>query len=214
MNSETPQSQDVSARDESDAQEEAVDTSKSAPADRDTAGPLDVNEVQTMRPYVDLGAIKIVPREGLQLRLDVDEQAKRIVAVSLDLLGSTLQLQAFSAPKSTGLWHETVANIRAQLETQGAPMSLAEGTFGPEVIATVQLPPQRGGGTTQVRFIGVDGPRWMLRGSIMGAALNDDDARTALEQVFRDIVVVRGDVPMPPNELLPLKVPAGLPGAS
>lgn len=212
MTNEPTESNDVELSQQGESGED-FDPSKSAPADRETAGPLDVNEVQTMRPYVDLGAIKVVPREGLQLRLDVDQQAKRIVAVSLDFEGSTLQVQAFSAPKSTGLWNETRFNIRQQLSAQGAPVDEVDGEFGPEILATVVLPEQRGGGTARVRFIGVDGPRWMLRGTITGNAITNTEAARAIEGIFRDLVIVRGDVPMPPNELLPMKVPAGLPGA-
>ena len=87
---------------------------KSAPADREQSGPFDEAEARAVRPYIDLGAIKILPREGLNLRLEVEEQTKRIVAVGLDYAGSTLQVQAFAAPRSTGLWNETRDQIRAQ----------------------------------------------------------------------------------------------------
>lgn len=87
---------------------------KSAPADRAEAGPLDEAEANAVRPYVDLGGVKIVPREGLQLRLEVEEGSKRVVAVGLDYAGSTLQVQPFAAPRSTGLWHE----IRQQISDQ------------------------------------------------------------------------------------------------
>ena len=53
---------------------EEVDDSKSAPEDRAAKGPFDVSEVPAMRPYVDFGGIKVAPREGLQLRLEVDEK--------------------------------------------------------------------------------------------------------------------------------------------
>ena len=36
------------------------------------------------RPYVDLGGVKILPREGLHLRLEIEEGSKRVVAVGLD----------------------------------------------------------------------------------------------------------------------------------
>ena len=54
---------------------------KAAPVDRSTAGPFDESEANPVRPYIDLGGIKILPREGLNLRLEVEEQTKRIVAV-------------------------------------------------------------------------------------------------------------------------------------
>lgn len=195
------------------AQSEAaieVDSSKSAPEDRETAGPFDIVEVPTMRPYVDFGGIKVAPREGLQLRLEVDERAKRVVAVTLDFEGSLLQVQAFSAPKTTGLWHQVRSEISAQLSSQGARIEEAEGELGPELIAVSSVPAEQGGGTRTVRFVAVDGPRWMLRGVIMGAAAEDAQARARVIELFRDMVVVRGDQPMPPSELLQLQVPAGV----
>jgi len=195
------------------AQSEAdieVDSSKSAPENRETAGPFDLVEVPTMRPYVDFGGIKVAPREGLQLRLEVDERAKRVVAVTLDFEGSLLQVQAFSAPKTTGLWHKVRGEISTQLSAQGARVEEADGELGPELVAVSSVPAEQGGGTRTVRFVAVDGPRWMLRGVIMGAAADDAQARARVIELFRDMVVVRGDQPMPPSELLQLQVPAGV----
>ena len=77
-------------------------TGKSAPADREEVGPLDETEANPVRPYVDLGGVKILPREGLHLRLEVEEGSQRVVAVGLDYDESTLQVQPFAAPRSTG----------------------------------------------------------------------------------------------------------------
>ena len=187
-----------------------LDTSKSAPIDRETAGPFDISEVPAMRPYVDLGGIKIAPREGLQMRLEVDERAKRVVAASLEYAGSLLQVQAFSAPKSSGLWNKIRADLTAQLEQQGAKIVEESGTLGPELMTATAAPADQGGGTRVARFIGVDGPRWILRGVVMGQAAVDAAAREGLIELFREIVVVRGDSPMPPGDLLPMRVPAGV----
>jgi hypothetical protein len=58
-----------------------------------------------------------------------------------------------------------------------------------------------------IRFIGVDGPRWFLQGVVQGAAIEDEEQWQVLEDVFRNIVVLRGEQPMPPRELLPLTLP-------
>src|SRR3954462_14486697 len=78
---------------------------------RAATGPFDVAEIESQDGYVDLGALLIAPREGLQLRLEVEEASQRVVAVTMDLEGSSLQLQAFAAPRSEGLWDE----IREQI---------------------------------------------------------------------------------------------------
>ncbi len=181
---------------------------KSAPADRATEGPFDEAEANPVRPYIDLGGIKVLPREGLNLRLEVEEQTKRIVAVSFDYAGSTLQVQPFAAPRTGGLWHETRAQIQEQVRQQGGRVEEREGPLGRELLAEVPASAAEGSGLRVARFIGVDGPRWFLRGVIGGAAASDVDAAAKVEELFRSIVVVRGNVPMPPRDLIPLKMPA------
>lgn len=182
---------------------------KTAPADRTTAGPFDESEANPVRPYIDLGGIKVLPREGLNLRLEVEEQTKRIVAVGLDYVGSTLQVQPFAAPRSSGLWEETREQIRQQVRQQGGRVEEREGPLGPELLAEVPvIAGAEGSGKRLARFVGVDGPRWFLRGVIGGAATNDIEAAAQVEDLFRSIVVVRGGTPMPPRDLIPLKMPA------
>ncbi|MFD3444908.1 DUF3710 domain-containing protein [Microbacteriaceae bacterium 4G12] len=187
---------------------------KSAPEDRDSAGPLDESEANPARPYVDLGGVRILPREGLQLRLEVAEGTQRVVAVSLDYANSGLQVQPFAAPRSSGLWHEIRGQIAEQIEKQGGRTTLTDGPFGPEVLAEIPSVSQAGGPTQTrlARFIGVDGPRWFLRGVITGAAATGAEAAAQIEDLFRSIVVVRGNSPMPPRDLIPLSMPKTPPG--
>ncbi|WP_174775493.1 DUF3710 domain-containing protein [Cryobacterium frigoriphilum] len=183
---------------------------KSAPDDRATEGPLDELEANPVRPYVDLGGIKILPRDGLHLRLEIEEGSKRVVAIGLDYAGSTLQVQPFAAPRSTGLWHEIRDQIRDQIGKQGGTTTLREGPFGPELLAEIPVAAGQGqGGVTRLaRFVGVDGPRWFLRGVIAGEGAVNPEAAAQIEDLFRSIVVVRGATPMPPRDLIPLRMPA------
>lgn len=183
---------------------------KSAPADRATEGPLDELEANPVRPYVDLGGIRILPRDGLHLRLEIEEGTKRVVAIGLDFAGSTLQVQPFAAPRSTGLWHEIRDQIRDQIGKQGGTTTLREGPFGAELLAEIPVAAGQGpGGVTRLaRFIGVDGPRWFLRGVIAGEGAVNPEAVAQIEDLFRSIVVVRGATPMPPRDLIPLRMPA------
>lgn len=187
---------------------------KASPADRSATGPFDESEANPVRPYIDLGGIKILPREGLNLRLEVEEQTKRIVAVGLDYADSTLQVQPFAAPRSTGLWDETREQIRQQIRQQGGRVEEREGPLGHELLAEVPVSGADGSSGKRIaRFVGVDGPRWFLRGVIGGAAAADVEAAARVEDLFRSIVVVRGGTPMPPRDLIPLKMPAA-PGSA
>ncbi|GIT80242.1 hypothetical protein LLS1_19110 [Leifsonia sp. LS1] len=192
------------------APEAPLDDAKSAPEDRETEGPLDESEANPVRPYVDLGGVKILPREGLHLRLEVEEESQRVVAVGLDYAGSTLQVQPFAAPRSSGLWHEIRGQIADQVQRQGGRISERDGVFGPELIAEIPVAAPQGkpGETRVARFVGVDGPRWFLRGVIAGDAAIQPEAAALVEDLFRSIVVVRGSVPMPPRDLIPLRMPA------
>lgn len=185
------------------------DDAKSAPEDRESAGPLDESEANAVRPYVDLGGVKIVPRPDLQLRLEVEEGSKRVIAVGIDYAGSTLQVQPFAAPRTSGLWHEVRAQITEQIRKQGGETTERAGVFGPEVIARIPVAGGDAGAMRIARFIGVDGPRWFLRGVIAGQGAVDAAAAEQIDDVFRSIVVVRGQTPMPPRDLIPLTVPAG-----
>lgn len=190
-----------------------IDYPKSAPADRETRGPLDDQEAGSVKPAIDLGSLRIEPRRGLQMRLEVEKTSNRVVAVTLEYQGSSIQVQPFAAPRSTGLWLGIRQQIADQVQKQGGRAQLLEGDCGPELVADVPVQSQQGYSTRTVRFIGVDGPRWFLRGVISGLAATDETAAVTMYEVFRSIVVVRGSTPMPPRELLPLNVPQGAAGA-
>lgn len=186
---------------------------KSAPADRASEGPLDESEANPVRPYVDLGGIKVLPQEGLQLRLEVEEGSQRVVAVGLDYAGSTLQVQPFAAPRSSGLWHEIRDQIADQIAKQGGTTTIVDGPFGPELLAEIPATSPGQADTRRIaRFVGVDGPRWFLRGVIAGDGAVDKDAAALIEELFRSVVVVRGKTPMPPRDLIPLHMPKAAAG--
>ncbi len=185
-----------------------ADHVSSADYDRSALGPFDLSEQASESGYIDLGALRIHATEGLQLRLEVEERSKRVIAVTLDLGGSTLQLQAFAAPKTEGLWDEIREQIGASVGSQGGTVEERPGRLGTELLA--KLPAQTPDGQPGyrvARFVGVNGSRWFLRGVFGGPAALDRNAAAPMEQLFRSVVVVRGDHPLPPRELLPLRLP-------
>ncbi|OFI39004.1 hypothetical protein BIU82_16250 [Arthrobacter sp. SW1] len=201
--------QDTADRDEAAAADGGAAETTTAKGDfRVAKGPWDVSEIDSQEGYLDLGALLIQPVEGLQLRLEVEEASQRVVAVTMDLHGSSLQLQAFAAPRSEGLWGEIREQIAESVASQGGETEEIDGTFGPELVAKLPSETAQGlQGFRAARFMGVDGPRWFLRGVIGGAAALERDQAAGLEELFRRVVVVRGDNPMPPRELLQLRLP-------
>jgi len=119
-----------------------------------------------------------------------------------------VQLQAFAAPKTMGIWDDIRAEIAESIVSQGGTADEQSGVLGTEL--RTRMPSAGPDGRTvfaPARFVGVDGPRWFLRAVFSGRAAIEDEAATDLMDVLRQTVVVRGDVAMAPRELLPLRLP-------
>jgi hypothetical protein len=58
-----------------------------------------------------------------------------------------------------------------------------------------------------VRFVGVDGPRWFLRAMMVGAIAQDRSKAARFEDALRNVVVVRGNDPLPVRDPVPLQLP-------
>jgi hypothetical protein len=174
-------------------------------------GPLDVNEIENpddLDGYVDLGGIRLPGRDGMELRLEVEEASGRVTAATVQLGRSAVQLQAFAAPRSEGIWPEIRAEIASSVTRQGGTADEVPGPFGTELLA--RIPSRTPDGRTAhqpARFAGIDGPRWFLRAVFHGEAAYEPQAAAQLESFVREVVVVRGQDAMAPRELLALRLP-------
>jgi hypothetical protein len=180
---------------------------KIAPSDREVAGPFDISEIGLLTPYLDFGSLRIAPKPGVLVRADVDDNTKRIVAITLELEGHRIQLQAFAASKAAGIWAGALDAIEAAIATQGGSSERIQGLLGPEIKAVVPVSEGDNRSLRESRFIGVDGPRWFLRGVLTGPELYSQTRYQALIELFRSVGVNRGELPLPPGDLLPLSIP-------
>jgi hypothetical protein len=165
-------------------------------------GPWDAAEVDESDDRIDFGGLRLKGVDGLQVQAQVDEKTGAVSVITLVLGDGSLQVQAFAAPRATGIWDDARRQIMSSITGQGGLVEEAAGDYGTEVRAKV--PGQ--GGLQPIRFVGVDGPRWFLRGLFIGAAAVPG-ANASLEQVFRDLVVVRGGDAMVPGEAIALTLP-------
>lgn len=173
-----------------------------------SAGPWDATEVDGSDGYIDLGGLWLRGQDGMELRLEMDEESGRVTAATIQLAGSAVQLQAFAAPRSEGIWDEIRSEIASGVTRQGGTVDDVPGPFGRELLASIPIrTPEGATAQTPARFAGIDGPRWFLRAVFHGSAAYDASAAGTLESVVRDIVVVRGSEAMAPRELLPLRPP-------
>lgn len=172
-------------------------------------GPWDAADAPAVDPpRLDLGALQIVVVPDSDLRLEVSPEGE-VVAATIVIGESALQLNAFAAPRSEGIWREVREEIRDALTTSGGQAQEAEGVLGPELRAAVPTEvPGQGVVLAPARFVGVDGPRWFLRGLVTGPGAVDDAAARPLLEAMRQVVVVRGGDPMAVRDPLPLVLPA------
>ncbi|HEX5493122.1 MAG TPA: DUF3710 domain-containing protein [Mycobacteriales bacterium] len=171
-----------------------------------TTGPWDLTDLPDDRiDRVDLGSLRVPIIQGVDVRVDVGPEGT-IVAATLSHPSGQMQVGVYAAPRTEGIWDDVRKEILAQIASQGGTGQQTRGTFGPEINA--RLPVQ--GGSQPARFLGVNGPRWFLRALLTGPAATDPKRAAPLEQALRQIVVVRGDEPMPVRDPLPLRLPPDL----
>jgi hypothetical protein len=180
---------------------------KLEPSDRIENGPFDVAEVGVLTPYLDFGSLRISPQAGITIKADVDDQSKRIVSLSLEQDGHRLQIQAFAATKSEGLWDFTMNAIAKGIAEQNGLAEVIPGALGPELRVQTSVTENGKRFLRESRFIGVDGPRWFLRGVLTGPEIYQPETYSKLIALYRSVAVNRGDTALPPGELLPITLP-------
>lgn len=180
-------------------------------------GPFDIEEVdlevdpEPGSPRIDLGSLVLTGFEGLELRLQVSEETKNVVSAMMIKGDSALEVAAFAAPRSGGLWSEVRADMMQSTSESGGSVAVVEGPFGTELrrLLPVKTPDGKKGYQPSRMWV-AQGPRWMLRGIVYGQAAVADGLESPVAELletFRHIVVRRGDDPKAPGDLLPLTMP-------
>jgi Protein of unknown function (DUF3710) len=186
--------------------DESAEPEGPAAAPRAGGGPWDAEEPFPPRPRVDLGSLQVPMGPEHEIQLVMADQHG--VWVTVRHGESEMQLQAFAAPRRGVLWDDLRAEAAGEIHQAGGSSQEAQGPFGTELLAQVPAEPgQSSSGQQLVRFIGVDGPRWFLRGLFTGPAAGGGEPAALLEEIFRDVVVVRGEYPVPPRDILELRLP-------
>jgi hypothetical protein len=165
-----------------------------------TDGPYDVADApEDEVPRIDLGSVRVPVPDGAQVQVEMDPAAGGVRAVHVVTPQGQITVSAYAAPRSGGLWAEVGAELTEQLRNDGARVSPGQGEWGFELSALI--------GDVALRFVGVDGPRWMLRGVIAGPQSAAAEAPGVLRDIVRGTIVVRGDAPMPVRSPLPVTLP-------
>jgi hypothetical protein len=190
---------------EADATAEPGSSLRRGPAENVPLGPFDEadapdDDIQR----VDLGSLQVPIVDEVELRLEVNEQGE--LGQVLLLEGpNVMQIGAFAAPRSAGIWDEVRPEIVESVTASGGSAVEVEGLYDIELAA--QVPTGTPGQLAPARFLGIDRPRWFMRALISGPAAQDPEAAELLISVLAGTVVVRGTEAMPIRDALPLRLP-------
>jgi hypothetical protein len=169
-------------------------------------GPWDESEIDLGDGVerLDFGGMLIQGRPGIDVQVQVDESNGRISLVTFATKQGSVQVQPYAAPRSGGMWDDVRQQIAGSISSSGGLVEEAEGSFGTELHAQLK---GSDGKLQPARFVGVQGPRWFLRGVFLGQAARPGEQAEVLEGMLRSVVVVRGQEAMPMGAPIPLQLP-------
>ena len=165
-------------------------------------GPWDRSDekLPNLGTYVDFGSIYIPYLQGIELRVKKQRETGQVLGITVTYKSSSIEVEAFAAPKTEGIWSE----VRADLLKGNSNAREVNGVFGKELILPVKVDDK----TVETRIVGVDGPRWMLRGVFSGSAALESqktsEETVLLNKWFSDIVIDRGTEPLAPRDMIPM----------
>jgi hypothetical protein len=185
-------------RDDDVAGEDAVDD-----------GPFDIEDFDdpalANQGRHDLGAVLIPENDAAELAVEVNQQGVPTMAWMVTANGR-YNVTAYAAPKAGSLWREVATEVADSLRKESAQVHIEDGPWGREVVGLMTNGPE----PVIMRFIGVDGYRWMVRGAAVGAPDKADAIASELRSALADTVVRRGDTPQPVRNMLPLQLSESL----
>lgn len=180
-------------------------------------GPFDISEVDLDADEVDridFGCAVLTPFEGMQMQLQVDQRTKKVQAVLVMAGASAIEIALFAAPAHTSMAADIRDEMVAATEKTGGQVSLAEGPFGTEVRRIVPMTDPKGNRVFHIsRTWFASGPRWLLRGVVMGEAAQAtgiDGVSELIYEFFSNTVVRRDQQPRVPGDLIAMTLPASL----
>ncbi|RZK94072.1 MAG: DUF3710 domain-containing protein [Rhodococcus sp. (in: high G+C Gram-positive bacteria)] len=169
--------------------------------DLESGADLTVGEVGTR---LDLGSVLVPMPQGAQLQVEMAPDGSP-QAVHLVTQHGRITVAAYAAPKSPGQWREVAGDLAESLRNDNAAVSVESGPWGREVFAVTP--------NADLRFIGVDGYRWMVRCVVAGPSggnMADSELVATARAILRDTVVKRGNEPNPVRTPLPVVLPEAL----
>lgn len=169
------------------------------------SGPYDAGEVNFddfdfsdfSKGTLDLGSLKIPLPKDSEVQVEMGEQGPRMLHV-VTRYGRITPV-AFAGRSSAGQWREATKEIAEGMRKDGLTVRVEQGPWGREVVGEAN--------DRQIRIAGVDGPRWMLRMTMISPADRSEEMKELGREVIARTFVNRGDAPILAGSPLPVALP-------
>ncbi|MGZ8801801.1 MAG: DUF3710 domain-containing protein [Mycobacterium sp.] len=185
---------------------DSSDTPDAAAVDagEELEGPFDIDDFDDPSvaavARLDLGSVLIPMPDAGQVQVELSNTGVPS-AIWVVTANGRFTIAAYAAPKSAGLWREVASELAETLRKDVPKVSIEDGPWGREVVG---VGAESAGA---VRFIGVDGYRWMIRCVVSGPHDRIGALAEQAREALADTVVRRGDTPMPVRTPLPIQLP-------
>ncbi len=190
------------AKTDDDDSDDGLAESDSEVNDNDLDGPFDIDDFDDPAAAavarLDLGSVLIPMPEGGQVQVELTEGGVPS-AVWVVTPNGRFTVAAYAAPKSSALWREVASELADSLRKDASEVRIEDGPWGREVVGAAPA--------GVVRFIGVDGYRWMIRCVVNGPQETIDGLSDQAREALADTVVRRGETPLPVRTPLPVQLP-------
>lgn len=174
-------------------------------------GPQDSAGKSVPAGYLDFGALYVPSIPGMQIQAQFESDKVTTRSLLLVIGSSGIQVRVVAAPRSGGVWPEMRKLIASSISKSGGSVDTIEDHYGTELVAKIgiQMPDGSRRSTPRI-IIGVEGPRWLARIDLQGAAAaGDTDQLIKCYEIIDKLIVNRGPEPRIRFELLPLRLPEG-----
>ncbi len=170
-------------------------------------GPFDIEDFDDPAVAVvgrlDLGSVLIPLPEAGQVQVELNQQGVPSAVWVVTPIGR-FTIAAYAAPKSASLWRDVATELAESLRKDADQVAIQDGPWGREIVGS---PKGDAAQPTRVRFIGVDGYRWMIRCVVSGVPESIDSLAEEARKALADTVVRRGETPLPVRTPLPVQLP-------
>lgn len=174
-------------------------------------GPYDIEDDYQKGKRLNMGALRIPAIPNMQVHPSPTPDGEHYTDVTLIHNGSALNLMVLTDSKSGSFWSELQESFLAQAKEANSTVEQGECDFGQQFIVSTPVTTPNGQKAVEtMRFIGISGKSWLLRVIISGKAITDEQARVEIEDILSNVVVDRGNAPVPPGEILLLSLPENL----